>query len=136
MKNDPNRDKDETHSSPHAQTEGSLHSLALSQQKAALVSKPLQQQLCGLASNPSIVDRPNQHPLLLHVARDRHWCAEYVRVRQGMRGHEAGKRWFSHFSVVQLQRMLCTFSSLKDRVKVKVCFWVVFFLKNIVPFCI
>ena len=59
-----------THSSPHTQTVGPLHSLTVPQQKAALTSKRLQQRLCGLASNSPVVNRLHQHPLILHVTSE------------------------------------------------------------------
>ncbi len=69
--------------SPHTQTVGPLHSLAVPQHKAPIMSKPLQQPFCGLGSNPPVVNRLDQHALPLHVASEAApICTKCVRMLQ------------------------------------------------------
>lgn len=58
------------YTSPHTQTEGPRHRLAVSQQKAAVLSKHLQQLLRDFAPNSAVVDGANEDPIRLHVASE------------------------------------------------------------------
>lgn len=99
--------------SPHTQTEGPLHCLAVSQQKAAIMSVPLQQPFCGLASNSPVVDGPDQRPFPFHVDSEAatHLCLTGEGAadckQQQTSVWKATKQeklfWFSHFSVMHLQ---------------------------------
>lgn len=105
-----------THSSPHTQTIGPLHCLAVSQQKAAVMSKHLHQPLRGLASNPPVINRTDERTLLLHVASvpGTHVCLglrvqQIVAAEECVKGYEAGKAFlvFTLFCYAAASHMSC-----------------------------